>query len=153
MNGEKLVKKVKNYEEKWNELINKKNPKIKKEIEDIYINSSLKNLEELILKEKKKYSETKPSLATRQCSSKVIESITNILPQLIGGSADLSGSNNTKTTNSNVINSKNFRWKLFTLWSERTWYGGSDEWIGSLWRFNTLWGNISNFFRLLQTLD
>ena len=28
------------------------------------------------LKEKKKYSETKPSLATRQCSSKVIESIT-----------------------------------------------------------------------------
>ena len=62
----------------------------------------------MILKEKKKYSETKPSLATRQCSSKVIESITNILPQLIGGSADLSGSNNTKTTNSNVINAKNF---------------------------------------------
>ena len=62
----------------------------------------------MILKEKKKYNETKPSLATRQCSSKVIESITNILPQLIGGSADLSGSNNTKTTNSNVINAKNF---------------------------------------------
>ncbi len=104
----KIGEKGKNFEEKWNESINKKNPKIKKEIEDIYINSSLKNLEELILKEKKKYSETKPSLATRQCSSKVIESITNILPQIIGGSADLSGSNNTKTTNSNVINAKNF---------------------------------------------
>ena len=104
----KIGEKGENYEKKWNELINKKNPKIKKEIEDIYINSSLKNLEDLILKEKKKYSETKPSLATRQCSSKVIESITNILPQLIGGSADLSGSNNTKTTNSNVINAKNF---------------------------------------------
>ena len=104
----KIGEKGENYEKKWNELINKKNPKIKKEIENIYINSSLKNLEDLILKEKKKYSETKPSLATRQCSSKVIESITNILPQLIGGSADLSGSNNTKTTNSNVINAKNF---------------------------------------------
>ena len=37
-----------------------------------------------------------------------IEKISNLLPQLIGGSADLSGSNNTKTNNSKVINSKNF---------------------------------------------
>ena len=37
-----------------------------------------------------------------------IESISAILPQLIGGSADLSGSNNTKTNNSKIINSKNF---------------------------------------------
>ena len=32
-----------------------------------------------------------------------------MLPQLIGGSADLSGSNNTKTKNSVIINSKNFK--------------------------------------------
>jgi len=38
----------------------------------------------------------------------VIESISAILPQFIGGSADLSGSNNTKTNNSKIINSKNF---------------------------------------------
>ena len=38
-----------------------------------------------------------------------IESISAILPQLIGGSADLSGSNNTKTNNSKVISSKNFK--------------------------------------------
>ena len=37
-----------------------------------------------------------------------IESISALLPQLIGGSADLSGSNNTKTNNSKIINSKNF---------------------------------------------
>ena len=37
-----------------------------------------------------------------------IESISVMLPQLIGGSADLSGSNNTKTNNSKIINSKNF---------------------------------------------
>ena len=35
-----------------------------------------------------------------------IESISRFLPQLIGGSADLSGSNNTKTNNSKIINSK-----------------------------------------------
>ena len=37
-----------------------------------------------------------------------LEEISNIVPQLIGGSADLSGSNNTKTKNSIVINNKNF---------------------------------------------
>ena len=37
-----------------------------------------------------------------------IESISSIFPRLIGGSADLSGSNNTKTNNSKIINSKNF---------------------------------------------
>ena len=47
-------------------------------------------------------------MATRQCSSEAIESISNVLPQLIGGSADLSGSNNTKTKNSKVISSRNF---------------------------------------------
>ena len=47
-------------------------------------------------------------MATRQCSQSVIETVTNVLPELIGGSADLSGSNNTKTANSKAINSKNF---------------------------------------------
>ena len=47
-------------------------------------------------------------MATRQCSSSVIKELTETLPELIGGSADLSGSNNTKTENSKVISSKNF---------------------------------------------
>ena len=95
-------------EKKWEETINKKNSNIKKEIEENFINSDLGNLESLIEKEKTKYFNSKPSLATRQCSMTAIESISNILPQLIGGSADLSGSNNTKTNNSKIINSKNF---------------------------------------------
>ena len=37
-----------------------------------------------------------------------IKKLTSFLPQLIGGSADLSGSNNTKTSNSTIISSKNF---------------------------------------------
>ena len=62
----------------------------------------------MIFEEKKKYFESKPSLATRQCSSAAIETVSQLLPQLIGGSADLSGSNNTKTSNSKIITSKNF---------------------------------------------
>jgi len=95
-------------EKKWQESLNKKDPKLKSDLEKIYINSDISDLERLIEKEKTKYFEIKPSLATRQCSSLSIESITTILPQLIGGSADLSGSNNTKTNNSKIIDSKNF---------------------------------------------
>ena len=95
-------------EEKWLETLNKKNPNIKSELKNTYIESNLKDLEDLIKKEKTKYFESKPSMATRQCSSVAIESISSILPQLIGGSADLSGSNNTKTNNSKVISAKNF---------------------------------------------
>jgi transketolase len=95
-------------EKKWLESINKKDSKIKSELEKMYINSDLSKLEKIIEKEKIKYFESKPSLATRQCSMATIESISSILPQLIGGSADLSGSNNTKTNNSKIINSKNF---------------------------------------------
>jgi len=95
-------------EKKWHETLNKKNSKIKSDLEKNYFNSNLENLENLIEKEKTKYFESKPSLATRQCSMAAIESISGLLPQLIGGSADLSGSNNTKTNNSKIINSKNF---------------------------------------------
>ena len=101
--GEKGLK----LEEKWLEIFNKQNADVKSSLKNLYIDSNLNNLEDLIRREKIKYFDSKPSLATRQCSSSAIESITNILPQLIGGSADLSGSNNTKTNNSKVISSKN----------------------------------------------
>ena len=99
LKGEKL-------ENEWKDNLNKKNPKIRKELREIYTDSSIIKLEKLINEEKLKYFNSKPSLATRQCSSKTIESITSVIPQLIGGSADLSGSNNTKTVNSKIINSK-----------------------------------------------
>ena len=103
-----IGKKGELIEKKWEETINNKSSKIKDELEKDYINSDLRNLESIIEKEKTKYFESKPSLATRQCSMAAIESISVMLPQLIGGSADLSGSNNTKTNNSKIINSKNF---------------------------------------------
>ena len=104
----KIGEKGEQLEKTWQDSINKKNPKIKSELERYSFNTDLNELEQLIVKEKLKYFESKPSLATRQCSMVAIESISKIFPQLIGGSADLSGSNNTKTNNSKIINSKNF---------------------------------------------
>jgi transketolase len=95
-------------ERKWNSSLKKKSPKIKKELEKTLKNQGLKNLDKLINDEKNKYFKEKPSKATRECSMIIIESLSKLLPELIGGSADLSGSNNTKTKNSKVISSKNF---------------------------------------------
>ena len=103
-----IGKKGKSIEKKWNEVISKKNPKIKSELESMINNSNLHNLEKIIKEEKTKYFTAKPDMATRQCSSSAIEVISKFLPELIGGSADLSGSNNTKTNNSKIISSKNF---------------------------------------------
>ena len=57
---------------------------------------------------KKVFSEEKPGWATRKSSQEVLETINKILPNTIGGSADLTGSNNTKTKNINIIDSNNF---------------------------------------------
>ncbi len=104
----KIGEKGEELENEWREIINKKNPKIKNELNKVEEKLDLIGLEDLINQEKERHYESKPSLATRQCSMAAIEKISAFLPQLIGGSADLSGSNNTKTNNSKIINYKNF---------------------------------------------
>jgi transketolase len=46
---------------------------------------------------KKKLAETKPNEATRKSSENTLEVLVPAIPEMIGGSADLTGSNNTKT--------------------------------------------------------
>jgi transketolase len=104
----KIGEKGSSLEKKWTSALNKKNSKVKKELESIQNNINLNHLDSLINTEKKKYFFDKPSKATRECSSMTIEVVTKLLPEIIGGSADLSGSNNTKTKNSKIISSKNF---------------------------------------------
>ncbi|MBM3600706.1 MAG: transketolase [Alphaproteobacteria bacterium] len=45
----------------------------------------------------------KPKLATRQSSQRAIEAIAPVMPELVGGSADLTGSNNTKGKGQAVV--------------------------------------------------
>jgi len=57
---------------------------------------------------KKQMAEDKPKLATRQASGKVLEVLTQAIPAMIGGSADLTGSVNTKTSSTKSITNKDF---------------------------------------------
>jgi len=60
------------------------------------------------MKQKKKFFNKKPAIASRKSSEFVLEEIVKELPELIGGSADLSVSNNTITKNSKDITPSNF---------------------------------------------
>ena len=95
-------------EKKWKTNLENKSAKIKNEFERLIKGDLSLNFDKVIGDEKLKFFQTRPKMATRQCSSSVISAITDVLPELVGGSADLSGSNNTKTENSIVINAKNF---------------------------------------------
>ena len=95
-------------EKNWLNELNKSKKEIKENFN--YINNTIfrDKLNDLIVSEKEKYFRDKAPMATRQCSMKVIETLNGLLPNLIGGSADLSGSNNTKASNSVILNSKNY---------------------------------------------
>ncbi len=60
-------------------------------------------LKPVIAEIKKDFADKKPKLATRQTSGECLEKLVPALSQLIGGSADLTGSNNTKVKASKVI--------------------------------------------------
>lgn len=57
---------------------------------------------------KKSFDSEKPNKATRQTSGMVLEKLVPLVPQLVGGSADLTGSNNTKVASSKVIDRKDY---------------------------------------------
>ncbi len=67
---------------------------------------------------KKQMSEGAPKLATRASSEKVLEVINPIMPETVGGSADLTGSNNTKTSDLGVFDTDN-RSGRYVYWGIR----------------------------------
>ncbi|MFD1912287.1 transketolase [Halodurantibacterium flavum] len=56
---------------------------------------------------KKKVSEEQPKVATRKSSEMVLEVVNSVVPETIGGSADLTGSNNTKTPDLGIFDADN----------------------------------------------
>ena len=90
----------KNEESKWKKNYDKKKNKIEK-----YFSNNFKSIFE---KEKIEFLKNSQPLASRKASEKILTSLTKIDSALIGGSADLAGSNNTKTNNQKIIKPNNF---------------------------------------------
>ena len=78
------------------------------EITDLLQNKHVLNIEEKLESYKENISEDSTSIATRKSSENVLNELTVKLSNLIGGSADLTGSNNTLAKGQNIISSKDF---------------------------------------------
>ena len=88
-------------EKKWNKLIKKQQSKKFSLLKKNNFKNALNSEKKLAIKEPK-------SLATRKCSELTLNALTNSNNNLIGGSADLAGSNNTKTKKHKIIEPGNF---------------------------------------------
>ncbi|WP_353284280.1 transketolase family protein [Wolbachia endosymbiont (group A) of Lasioglossum fulvicorne] len=66
------------------------------------------NIDSVLANLKKQIHETMPNEATRSSFGRVMELLTQHMPELIGGSADLTGSNCTKYKHMQVIDSNNY---------------------------------------------
>ncbi|WP_299376788.1 transketolase [uncultured Tateyamaria sp.] len=67
---------------------------------------------------KKQMSEAAPKLATRAASEKTLEVLNPVMRETVGGSADLTGSNNTKTSDLGVFDTDN-RGGRYVYWGVR----------------------------------
>jgi len=87
-------------EKKWKKIFNRKKIKFNHILKSNFT-SALKKEKDNAIKEPK-------SLATRKCSEMTLSALTKQKNNLIGGSADLAGSNNTKTKSHKIIKPGNF---------------------------------------------
>ena len=77
-----------------------------------------KKLSAVVRALKKQVSETQPKVATRKASEMALEVINPVLPETIGGSADLTGSNNTLTGDLGIFDTDNRKGR-FVHWGIR----------------------------------
>jgi len=96
----KIGQKGEILEKKWNKLLKRNKIKLNKILKNNF-NAALKKEKENAINEPK-------SLATRKCSEMTLSALTKQRNNLVGGSADLAGSNNTKTKNHKIIKPGDF---------------------------------------------
>ncbi|MDA7588122.1 transketolase [Candidatus Pelagibacter sp.] len=96
----KIGKKGQKLENAWSKIYKKKK---------VIINDLLKNnFTKIIKTEKQNAIKELKSLATRKSSELTLNALTSVANNLIGGSADLAGSNNTKTKHHKIVKAGEF---------------------------------------------
>ncbi len=102
----KTTEKTKELYKKWEKNL-EESPKRKRFL--TFIDSNLPNSYQRKMNSFiKKMKQEMPKLATRQSSQKTLEVINQVIGNTLGGSADLTGSNLTKTTNMKTVSASKF---------------------------------------------
>ncbi len=92
----------------WKQRLAAMEPKARAEFERRVSGALPKGLDSAISTFKKKLADEKPTVATRKASQNTLDVINAIVPETIGGSADLSGSVNTKSAGMNPVTPDDF---------------------------------------------
>jgi transketolase len=101
-----------NDEKEWNSLFESYKKKYPEEAQTL-LHFTTGNYSSEWISELPQFTDYNEKLATRKASGKILNSIEQKLPTLIGGSADLSGSNNTMIKESSVFSSENYSGRNF----------------------------------------
>ena len=91
----------------WEARFDKLDTGLKTEFERRMRGDLPENLEETIQAYKQQLADAPPALATRNSSQNALEIINPVVPETIGGSADLTGSNNTRTKTMTAFSADN----------------------------------------------
>ena len=91
----------------WDDRIASLTEQRQKEIARVFSGGAPRRLSATIKALKKQIADEGPKVATRKSSEMVLEVVNPIMPETIGGSADLTGSNNTKTADLGIFDPLN----------------------------------------------
>lgn len=92
----------------WQNRLNTSDPTIKYEIECRFKGELPQGWHDHLKDLTKGFHREKPTASTRVLSGQILDRLVPVIPELLGGSADLTGSNNTKAIGSQAISSENF---------------------------------------------
>ena len=91
----------------WEANVAALSPARQKELNRVFASEVPARLASAVRKLKKEATEAGASVATRKASQNALEAINKVMPETLGGSADLTGSNNTKTAELGVFDADN----------------------------------------------
>jgi transketolase len=94
--------------EAWQSRLAAMDPELREEFSRRITGTPLPGLDEAVARLKRQLAETAPTLATRKASETALGALTEAVPELVLGSADLTPSNNTRTKNLDAVGPGNY---------------------------------------------
>lgn len=121
--------------QEWEKKLEALDPQERAEFDRLMRGDLPGNFDTVISEYKKQLAETQPKVATRKASEMVLEVINGAINETIGGSADLTGSNNTQTSQTKSISPEDFSGRYIH-------YGIREHAMGAIMNGLSLYGGI-----------
>ncbi len=137
----------------WSARLAKATPEARSAIEKPAAKSRTKAIVSALDAAKTAFAADTNKRATRVWSQMCLEHLIPVVPEMIGGSADLTPSNGTRTKHHTDVAPGNFAGIVHSLRCARAWHGGSNERPRLAWRHHSVWRHVPRFHRLLPAVD